>query len=458
MQSKIIIIFFLITLFSCDSFDKNDSKVFFSKNIEYKKYNPVNTDISISRSDYYDKLYGFWLGQCIANWTGLTTEMDKIGNIGNIKTGNFYTREDWGGIDQPNIWSIDSFVIDSTKKIDFVFKNENEIWGSDDDTDIEYMYQYLTINNSNVLSSNQIKEGWLNHIKHEEENYLWVSNQKAFDLMKKGILPPNTSDINLNEHYEMIDAQLTTEIFGLYSPTREDFALKMSYLPIRTTARDNAAWISEFYVIMHSLASKVDKNLSLKDQIMWLSQQARKILPKDSYSSKMYDFVKNKYESNITWEQTRDSIYYRYQVNQKDGYDITSKELNCNGCFAAGINFASSLVSLFYGEGDFKKTIKIGTLSGWDSDNPTSTWGGLLGFMNGKKNIEKIFNRNFSNKYNIHRTRRNFPNNGIDTFENMALQGVFIVDKIVQSELGGGVDKLKNTWWIPQVKLNNSKL
>ena len=86
MQSKIIIIFFLITLFSCDSSDKNDSKVFFSKNIEYKKYNPVNTDISISRSDYYDKLYGFWLGQCIANWTGLTTEMDKIGNIGNIAT------------------------------------------------------------------------------------------------------------------------------------------------------------------------------------------------------------------------------------------------------------------------------------------------------------------------------------------------------------------------------------
>ena len=78
--------------------------------------------------------------------------------------------------------------------------------------------------------------------------------------------------------------------------------------------------------------------------------------------------------------------------------------------------------------------------------------------MNGKKNIEKIFNRNFSNKYNIHRTRRNFPNNGIDTFENMALQGVFIVDKIVQSELGGGVDKLNNIWKIPQVKLNNTKM
>ena len=130
------------------------------------------------------------------------------------------------------------------------------------------MYQHLIYNNSSILTSEQIRDGWLNHIKEEEENYLWVSNQKAFDLMKQGILPPKTSSVNLNEHYEMIDAQLTTEIFGLFAPGREDFALKMSYLPIRTTARDNAAWISEFYVLMHSLASKVDNNLSMKDKLM----------------------------------------------------------------------------------------------------------------------------------------------------------------------------------------------
>ena len=106
--------------------------------------------------------------------------------------------------------------------------------------------------------------------------------------------------------------------------------------------------------------------------------------------------MKNKYESGIPWEQTRDSIYQRYQINQKDGYTITSKNLYCNGCFAAGINFAASLVSLFYGEGDIVKTIKIGALTGWDADNPTATWGGLLGFMHGKDHIESLFNINLS--------------------------------------------------------------
>ena len=62
-----------------------------------------NNFIEISREKYSNQLYGFWLGQSIANWTGLITEMDKIGNIGDIKTGNFYTRDNWGGIDSRSI-------------------------------------------------------------------------------------------------------------------------------------------------------------------------------------------------------------------------------------------------------------------------------------------------------------------------------------------------------------------
>ncbi|MCY3838924.1 MAG: ADP-ribosylglycohydrolase family protein, partial [Gammaproteobacteria bacterium] len=50
--------------------------------------------LTVSRSEYSEKLHGFWLGQCIANWTGILTEMDKIGGEGD--RGVFYTREDWG--------------------------------------------------------------------------------------------------------------------------------------------------------------------------------------------------------------------------------------------------------------------------------------------------------------------------------------------------------------------------
>ena len=408
-----------------------------------------NDFIEISREKYSNQLYGFWLGQSIANWTGLITEMDKIGNIGEIKTGNFYTREDWGGMDSRSIWE-DMSIDKSNIKIEFSLRTQDEVWGSDDDTDIEYMYQFLlNYFDTSILSPSQIRDGWIKHIKAEEENYLWVSNQRAFDLMNQGILPPETGEPSNNEFYNMIDAQLTTEIFGLFSPTRPDFAIRMAELPIKTTARGEAQEIAEFYVRMHSLASNPKEFNSIKENIFWIANESRKYLSDNNYPAKMYDFTEGLYNSGIRWEQARDSIYLRYQVEQKDGYDITSKNLYCNGCFAAGINFASSLVSLFYGEGDIKNTLKIGTLSGWDSDNPTSTWGGLIGFLIGKEMIEKEFNTSFSSKFNIHRTRQNFPNNGIDSFDYMAAEGVKVIDRVVEKELKGKINLVKNTWVIP---------
>jgi len=418
----------------------------------HDKYKPKSTDRIISRQDYKDKLYGFWLGQCIANWTGLVTEMDKIGNIGEIKTGAFYTRTDWGKADQPSIWG-QGIPSNLSKTIDFVFVNPDSIWGSDDDTDIEYIYQELLFaKKKSILSGEDIREGWLKHIKKEEENYLWVSNQKAFDLMQEGRIPPATGDPKNNPEFEMIDAQLTTEIFGLFAPTRPDIALKMAKLPIQTTAREEAQLISEFYVRMYALASAVDTKQPNKETIIWMADQSRKELPNESYPAKMYDFIKSRYLANITWEQTRDEVYLRYQVNQADGYTMTSQQRYCNGCFAAGINFASSLISLFYGEGNLVATIKIGVLAGWDSDNPTATWGGMLGFMIGKEGVEKVFNRKFSNRFNIHRTRVGFPNNGIDTFENMAQKGLSIVDRVVREEIGGALDLKKQEWHIPKAQ------
>ena len=405
--------------------------------------------IVISRAMYADKLYGFWLGECIANWTGLVTEMDKIGNIGAVKTGAFYTRSDWGKPDQPSIWG-QGIPSDLSKNIDFVFRNEGEMWGSDDDTDIEYIYQELLLENKTcILTGEQIRNGWLKHIRKEEENYLWVSNQKAFDLMLEGKVPPETGDPKNNSEFEMIDAQLTTEIFGLFSPTRPDIALKMSLLPIQNTARFNSQWISEFYVIMHALASTDKSEMSKKEKIDWMADEARKHLPNDSYSARMYDFVKSRYLAHIPWEQTRDEVYQRYQVEQADGYNMTSRNLYCNACFAAGINFASSIISLLYGEGDLVETIKIGALAGWDADNPTATWGGLLGFMYGKKGIENAFNRKFASEYNIHRTRIGFANNGIDTFESMAAKGISIIDLVVQQKMNGKIDMKNNSWIIP---------
>lgn len=72
--------------------------------------------------------------------------------------------------------------------------------------------------------------------------------------------------------------------------------------------------------------------------------------------------------------------------------------------------------------------------------------------MLGKQGVEDAFHRSFANKFNIHRTRQNFPNDGIDTFQNMANTGVLIIDRVVQEQLGGGIDREKNVWYIPNTE------
>ena len=394
------------------------------------------TPISDVRSDQWQ---GFWLGQSIGNWTGLVTEMDKIGGDG--EHGRFYTREDWGMPDQPAIWS--ETPSDISRNIDFVLRGPSEIWGADDDTDIEYLYLW-TLYHQQVakLTPLQIRETWVRHIYDESQptpygedqsgyqNFLWVSNQSAHTLMLEGYSPPETAHPDNNPHGDMIDAQLTTEIFGLLAPDAPDVALDIAYYPIRTAGYGDAVLVSEFYVLMHALAAREPRGQLSAGRLNRIANVARQHLPDDSTPAAMFDFVKRQHAAGIPWEATRDAIYQRYQVEQRDGYDVTSRGLYCNGCFASGINFAASLVSLFYGEGDFKETLKIAVLAGWDADNPAATWGGLLGYTLGRKAIEGQFGQSLSDQFNIHRTRRGFPNDGIDSFCNMARMGIEVSQRV----------------------------
>jgi hypothetical protein len=415
--------------------------------------------ITISQQQYSEKLRGFWLGQNIANWTGLITEMDKIGTP---ETLPFYTDDDWGTVDLPAMWGE---TVPHADTIDFYFESKGTPWGADDDTDIEYMYAHLHHHHKTTkLTAEQIRDGWLKHTYSEEdaplfkkfpnskpsrENFLWVSNQRARDLMAQGAIPPATSEPETNPYHMMIDAQLTTELFGLLAPTRVDVALDIAELPIRTTASGDAAWIAQFYVAMHALASLPGATQDKMPRVEWLAEQASHYLPTDSTPAKMYQFVKSHYHSNADkndWESTRDAVYHRYQINQQDGYVYRQP-------FDAGINFAASLVSLFYGQGDIVRTIKIGTLSGWDSDNPTATWGGLLGFIIGHQAVIEAFEQpNLSDTYWIHRTRREFPDHtpnisGEDNFTLMAAREIATIDRIVVEKMGGSLDKRHKHWY-----------
>lgn len=379
----------------------------------------------IDRADYADRLRALWLGECIANWTGIQTE-------GHRSSPPFYDDSDWGpgGFD---------FILDQ------------DPWYADDDTDIEYVYCHLMDQHqTNMLSPHQIRDGWIAHIN----SYIWVSDAQARSLMDSGYTTPQTGMLALNDLALMIDAQLTTEIFGIHAPGMPDMALRMANLPICTVATGYAAHAAQYFMILYCLAGDVDTTLSKKDQVLWLADEARRYIPDTSKSADIYDFVKADYLANADkddWESTRDKIYDRYQLN------AASNGFRYQTWYESSVNFAAGIMALLYGEGDYKKTVKIGTLSGWDSDNSTATLGGLLGFMYGYSDLTAEFpTTSFSDRYWINRTRDNMPDylpadpDAEDTFTMLANRMLDTIDIAIE-DAGGTVDTNSNQWLLPPI-------
>jgi hypothetical protein len=376
----------------------------------------------IARADYADRLRALWLAECIANWTGIQTEGDRT-------SPPFYTDTDWASF---------GFVLDQ------------DPWSADDDTDIEYVYCHLmNQHGTHMLSAQQITNGWINHIN----SYIWVSDAQARSLMNYGYVPPQTSLLALNDLALMIDAQLTTEIFGVYTPTRADLALEAGLLPVRTTATGYAAHAAQYFSLLYCIASGVERNLSRKEQILWLADETRKYIPDSSKTADIYDFVKADYLANPDkndWESTRDKIYIRYQR------DAALYGFRYQSWVESSVNFAAGVMALLYGEGDWRKTVKIGTLAGWDSDNSTATLGGLLGFMYGYDELTAQFpeQSSFSDRYWISRTRDNMPDylpadsQAEDTFTMLADRMIETIDIAIE-DVGGVVDYDGNQWLLP---------
>lgn len=371
--------------------------------------------IEIDRDTYADQIEGFWLAQCIANWTGLQTEGARI-------EPPFYTDADW-----PTTSDGDTLG----------FITEQDPWAADDDTDIEYVYAHLMhLHQRPDLTPTQIRDGWVMHIN----DFIWVSNELARELMDRGMAPPQTSIPAANNLFLRIDAQLTTEFFGILAPGMPRVALELAHDPILNTSRGHAAHASQYLVVLHALGAARGSQALNPSGIEQLVEDALAYIPETSKAADIVRLVLDDYRANpdpSNWERTRNHVARTYQVHAtQNGYRYL-------GWTESSVNFGSALVCLLYGQGDLKETIRIGTLTGWDSDNPTATMGGLIGLMLGADAVRDVFpNEPLSDRYWIARTRDDMPDylpddpDAEDRFSLLAQRMLDRVDDTVRMNAG----------------------
>lgn len=300
----------------------------------------------IRLTEYEDKVYASWLGQCVGNMYGLPHEHKYI--------------------DEPRTEPIEGWAEGSLKRI-----RESNGAFSDDDTDIEYVDLFIMEKYGPEPTYENIAEFWTRCINR----YIWVANRSARDLMAQGYLPPLTGRRGLNANWYQIDPQLVCEIWAVIAPGMIEYAAAKADWAAKVT---NDSWGTHPTIWYNSMYSAA----FFESNPARLCQIGYEALPAGSlFRTTIDDVRKWKAQHGKDWVSVRKKIKEKYMDRQGMPDDYLT------GGVGAIVNGAMGVLALLYGEGDFEKTLNMACMAGCDADNQAATLAGLIALAKGSKSI-----------------------------------------------------------------------
>ena len=300
----------------------------------------ANAEHTILAGDLDDKMRGMWLGQLIGNMAGRATEGHFTGSYPNPA---------------PNVpWVIKS------------------VWDADDDTDIEYIAIHILETDGFDCNSQQIADQWKAHITSSGPG-IYIANRQAWYLMGDGYLPPETGCRTYNQHWYSIDSQITTETLGAISPGMPQTAIDLTARFARVTNAGFPTHAAQLYAAMYADAF-------FEPNVVTLITEALYAIPTTSRTHHVATDVLDWYledagDGILDWRQTRRKLYDYYVGDYSCGRYYNWLE--------STVNTGATILAILYGRGDFKDTVQIAVLAGWDCDCNPATAGGLIGIIYG---------------------------------------------------------------------------
>ena len=293
---------------------------------------------TITAFELFDSMRGMWLGQLIGNAAGRDTE-------------GLYSSS-------------------SPNPADAIAWQIKLVWDADDDTDVEYIALHTLFDCGFNCNWSQITGRWLEHMT---DAGIYVANKQAWHLMLDGLLPPETGSRQHNEHWYAIDSQICTEVFGAISPGLPQAAIDLAGRFGRITNDGLAVHAAQFYAAMYAQAF-------FEPNVVDLVCRGLAAIPTSSRTAAVVRDVLEWYrqdaaDGTLDWRAARQKLYEKYQ-----GADSFGRYYNW---VESTINAGATVLALLYGGGDFRQTVQIAVLAGWDCDCNPATAGGLLGIIHG---------------------------------------------------------------------------
>ncbi len=313
----------------------------------------------ISHEELVDKLHGFWAGQILGNYIGFPFENLYIEEPIPVLVDRVYT----AGYDGDPELKINRR--DRRGNIPILCSAVKGAF-SDDDTDIEFVTLHAVEKYGLDITYPEITAMWKAHIN----DYIWVANREARNLMDQGLIAPDTGRRENNKHWFQIDPQLVNEIWSAFYPGMTKQAAERALWGARITNDDRGTHPTIAYGAMISAAF-------FEKDVRKLVQIAIDAVPNEGpYAEGIRDVVKW-HKQHDDWRDTRKKIHDKYYAYKKGSYQAPVSRVS------SLVNGLTGVMAILYGEGDYMKTVGIATSAGYDCDNQAATCGGLIGVRNG---------------------------------------------------------------------------
>lgn len=227
--------------------------------------------------------------------------------------------------------------------------------------DITYEYAFLKALESagEKITAADIAEQWVALVP-----FGWSAEEIALRNIKLGIYPPQSGYMN-NPYREWIGAQMRGAVCGQVAPGNPQEAARLAFMDGTVSHFNNGVLGEVFNAVMVSLAY-VEKD------VRSIVRLAIKMIPNDSEYYSVVNFALECCIKNDHWELAWKECEKRYErYNWIHAYP----------------NAAAEVIALWFGEGDYEKTIHICCMEGYDVDCNAAQIATVIGVMNGKDSV-----------------------------------------------------------------------
>lgn len=299
----------------------------------------MNEQLKRCYAGWLAKLAGIRLGAPIEGWT-----YDKI---------------------QKEIGEIDGYLEDNSR------------FAADDDSNGPMIFIRALEDYSPDPSAEEIGKTWLNYAAYQQGMFWWggygiSTEHTAYLNLASGIPAPRSGSMAQNGATvaEQIGGQIFIDTWGLVCPGAPDRAAELAKRAASVSHDGNGIYGGQFVAAAIALAYE-------ERDIVKIIHGALARIPEDCEYARAVKAVEAFHAQHP--DSWRDCFRY---VFENWGYDRYPG--NCHII----PNAAVMALAMFYGEGDFDRTLNIACMCGWDTDCNVGNVATILGVMNGLEGID----------------------------------------------------------------------